>query len=164
MIHKTPPIPFGRKLNAAKQNEKGKVVKILRKTQKFVSLSLLISLCFNYSGKCKVPQIFSYHIMYVLTFFYCHTFYTPDQSGKGMLQHFSAWRQCRHCRTAILAAFLFFRRSATAAAVGICRSRPEKRGIGHGSSGWRGHSYYVILTACDVTLADVTSAGAGWNL
>ena len=103
-------------------------------------------------------------VLYLLFRLFYSTLYPPDQSGKGMSQHFSAWRQCRHSRTAILAAFLFFRRSATAAAVGICRSRPEKRGIGHGSSGWRGHSYYVILTACDVTLADVTSAGAGWNL
>ena len=30
LIHKTPPIPFGRKLNAAKQNGKGKLVIILR--------------------------------------------------------------------------------------------------------------------------------------
>ena len=37
-------IPFGIKLNAAKQNGNGKLVNILRTTQYFVSLSLRISL------------------------------------------------------------------------------------------------------------------------
>ena len=38
----TPPIPFGRKLYAVKQNGKGKLVNLSRKTQHFVGLSLLI--------------------------------------------------------------------------------------------------------------------------
>ena len=44
---KTPPIPFSRKLYAAKQNEKGILVNSLVKTQYFAGLSLLISLCLS---------------------------------------------------------------------------------------------------------------------
>ena len=141
---------------------------LVRGGECFVGLSILLvySPSFDFSTALEDAMFYCtiFLVLYLLFLLFYSTLYPPDQSGKGMLQHFSAWRQCRHCRTAILAAFLFFRRSATAAAVGICRSRPEKRGIGHGSSGQRGHSYYVILTACDVTFADVTSAGAGWNL
>ena len=43
-IHKTPRISIGRKLNAAKQNGKVKLVNILRKTQYLVGQSVLISL------------------------------------------------------------------------------------------------------------------------
>ena len=44
IIHNTPPIPFGRQLNAAKLYGKGKLVNILRNMRYFVGLSLVISL------------------------------------------------------------------------------------------------------------------------
>ena len=43
IIHRTSPILFGKKLNAQKQNGKGKLVNILRQTHHFVGLSYLLS-------------------------------------------------------------------------------------------------------------------------